>query len=199
MSSGSSAATGGSSVTGGITSSGTSGTNFDSGITDSGVSSSTYTPPLSGSDFSGGTDSGESSESGGAADKAKETATQAKDKAMGAATQAKDKATEFAGTAKEKLGGASQSVDQQRDTVAGGLDTVASTLRDRAETLPGGEKTTQIAQNAAEKLDSASGYLRDNEVSDMMTDVERFVRAHPTESLVIGAAAGFLIGRMFKG
>jgi ElaB/YqjD/DUF883 family membrane-anchored ribosome-binding protein len=40
--------------------------------------------------------------------------------------------------------------------------------------------------------------MREHEVSDMMTDVEGFVRSHPTESLVIALAAGFMLGRAFK-
>jgi len=131
-------------------------------------------------------------------DKAGEMAGTAKDKATDMAGTAKDKASELAGTAKEKLSGTTDSIDAQRDTVAGGLDSVASQLRDRAETIPGGDKTTQIAQTAADKIETASGYLRETEVSDMMSDVEGFVRSHPTESLVIALAAGFLLGRAIK-
>ena len=75
----------------------------------------------------------------------------AKDKATDMAGTAKDKASELTDTAKEKLSGATESIDGQRDTVAGGLDSVATQLRDRAEMIPGGEKTTQIAQTAADK------------------------------------------------
>jgi ElaB/YqjD/DUF883 family membrane-anchored ribosome-binding protein len=132
-------------------------------------------------------------------DKASEVAGTAKEKASELTGTAREKASELTGTAREKLSGTTDTIDAQRDTVAGGLDTVATQLRDRAETIPGGEKTTQVAQTAAAKLENASGYLREHEVSDMMTDVERLVRNHPTESLVVALAAGFLVGRMFKG
>jgi ElaB/YqjD/DUF883 family membrane-anchored ribosome-binding protein len=125
------------------------------------------------------------------------------EKATAAAEQAREKASDVAGQARERAGeavhAATQTVDAQRDTVAGGLDTVATQLRDRAETIPGGDKTTQLAQTAADRIEGASGYLRQHEVSDMMSDLETVVRAHPTESLVIALAAGFLVGRMFKG
>jgi ElaB/YqjD/DUF883 family membrane-anchored ribosome-binding protein len=125
-----------------------------------------------------------------------------KDKAADAASMAKDKATEMAGTASEKArqatGAATEKLDAQRDTVAGGLDTVATTLRDKAETIPGGDKTTQAAQTAADKLETASTYLRQHEVNDMMSDLETMVRTHPTESLVVALAAGFLLGRALK-
>lgn len=204
----------GSNVTG---TTGTSGTSAPGMAGTTGGSSTTYSPhgegsgSLSETQVSGGTMSGmsgsgssstdSSSGSGSAKEKATEMAGTAKDKATEVAGTAKDKATELTSTAKEKLSGLSggtESIDAQRDTVAGGLDTVATQLRDKAETIPGGEKTTQIAQNAAEKIETASSYLRENEVSDMMTDVERLVRSHPTESLVVALAAGFLVGRAFK-
>lgn len=125
-----------------------------------------------------------------------------KDKAADAASTAKDKAAEMAGTASDKArqatGAATEKLDAQRDTVAGGLDTVATTLRDKAETIPGGDKTTQAAQTAADKIESASTYLRQHEVNDMMSDLETAVRTHPTESLVVALAAGFLLGRALK-
>jgi ElaB/YqjD/DUF883 family membrane-anchored ribosome-binding protein len=121
---------------------------------------------------------------------------------MDVASTAKDKAMDAAGTAKDKadkvVGQATQTVDQQRDSVAGGLDSVAGSLRERADQIPGGDKTTHMAENAADKIQSASGYLRENDVNDMMQDVQVFVRQHPTESLVMAAAAGFLVGRMLK-
>jgi ElaB/YqjD/DUF883 family membrane-anchored ribosome-binding protein len=107
------------------------------------------------------------------------------------ANQAREQASHAAHEAQRK-------VDAQRDTVAGGLGTVATQLRDRAETIPGGDKSTQVAQNAAQRIEGASEYVREHEVSEMMTDLERLVRTHPTESLVVAAAAGFLVGRMFK-
>jgi ElaB/YqjD/DUF883 family membrane-anchored ribosome-binding protein len=125
-----------------------------------------------------------------------------KDKVTDAASTARDKATEMAGTAGEKArqmsGTATEKLDAQRDTVAGGLDSVATTLRDKAETIPGGDKTTQAAQMAADKMETASGYLREHEVGDMMSDVQTLVRSHPTESLVVALAAGFLLGRALK-
>lgn len=173
-----------STVTGGITSSGASGMGT-SDVTGSGGSNAGMTGSTSGS-------SGSGSSSGSMTDKATEMA-----------GTAKDKATEMAGTAKDKVtdvaGSATDTVDAQRDSVAGGLDKVATTLRDRADQIPGGDKTTQMAQTAAERLQTASSYIKQNEVSDMMTDVESFVRTHPTESLVVALAAGFLLGRTIRG
>lgn len=125
-----------------------------------------------------------------------------REKASDATEQARVKAGEAAHAAREqaseKLDAAQQSVDAQRDTVAGGLDTVATQLRERAEMFPGGDATTHAAQTAARGIESASGYVREHDVNQMMSDLERVVRSHPTESLVVALAAGFLVGRMFK-
>jgi ElaB/YqjD/DUF883 family membrane-anchored ribosome-binding protein len=153
--------------------------------------STTYSPRTDGGDFGSERVSGDSTMSG-TKDKAADMAANAKDKAMDAAGTAKDKAADMAGSA-------AHTVDQQRDSVAGGLDSVAGTLRERADQIPGGDKTTHMAETAADKIQNASGYLRENDVNDMMDDVQTFVRQHPTESLVMAAAAGFLVGRMLKG
>jgi ElaB/YqjD/DUF883 family membrane-anchored ribosome-binding protein len=125
-----------------------------------------------------------------------------KDKVASAAGTAKDKMSDAAGTATEKArqvtGTATEKLDAQRDTVAGGLDTVASTLRERAETIPGGERTTQAAQTVADRVEEASSYLRQHEVSDIVSDLENYVRTHPTESLIAALAAGFLLGRALR-
>jgi ElaB/YqjD/DUF883 family membrane-anchored ribosome-binding protein len=180
---------------------GTSGTSTPGMAGATGDATTTYSPHGAGSgaldetQVSGSTGG---TTSGSMTDKASEMAGTAKDKAADMAGTAKDKASELTGAAREKLSGTTETIDAQRDTVAGGLDSVATQLRDRAETIPGGEKTTQLAQTAADKIETASGYLRETEVSDMMTDVEGFVRSHPTESLVIALAAGFLLGRAIK-
>jgi ElaB/YqjD/DUF883 family membrane-anchored ribosome-binding protein len=165
-----------------------------------GDATTTYSPHGAGSGSLSETQvAGDTGSSGGSmTERASDMAGTARDKATDMAGTAKDKASELTGTAREKLSGTTDAVDAKRDTVAGGLDTVATQLRDRAETIPGGDKTTQVAQTAAAKIETASGYLRETEVSDMMSDVEGFVRSHPTESLVIALAAGFLVGRAIK-
>lgn len=166
----------------------------------------TYSPHADVSGYAASTEvggTGETDQTTGVKDKVAGVAGSAASTVSGAAGTAKERATEMAGTARERVGDvagtATQTLDAQRDTVAGSLDTVATTLRDRAEQIPGGEKTTVIAQTAADKIETASSYLREREVSDMMTDVETFVRSHPTESLVLALAAGFLLGRAVRG
>lgn len=119
------------------------------------------------------------------------------------AADVKDKATDAAGAAKEKASEATQKatekVDERRGQTAEAMDSAAVQIRERGESLPGGERTTEMAATAADKVEATSTYIRDNDVQDMMADLETFVRSHPTQSLVAAGVAGFLVGRMLRG
>ena len=82
--------------------------------------------------------------------------------------------------------------------VVGGLATVASTLHEKAESLPGGEKVTTMAHSAADKLSATADYVREHDVNSMMADVERLVKNNPGPSLLAAAVVGFLVGRTFS-
>ena len=107
-----------------------------------------------------------------------------------AAGQVKDKVTTMGRTAAEKI-------DENRDTAAGGLEKVASALHDKADSLPGGEKVSDLAHATAEKLSSTADYVRDNDTSQMMADVQALVKNNPGRSLLAAAVIGFLVGRAF--
>lgn len=115
----------------------------------------------------------------------------------------KERAGQAAEQARDKVGDAASNathmVDERRGQASHAMDSAAEQIRERGESLPGGERTTEMASMAAEKMESTSAYIRDHDVQDMMTDLESFVRQHPTQSLVAAAAAGFLVGRMLRG
>jgi ElaB/YqjD/DUF883 family membrane-anchored ribosome-binding protein len=113
--------------------------------------------------------------------------------------QAREKAGEAMDTARSGLKQAEQRVDENRGRAADSMDQAAQKLHDRADSVPGGERTTEMAHQAADKLQSASSYVREHDVSEMTSDIESFVRKHPAESLIAAAAAGFLIGKMLRG
>ena len=106
------------------------------------------------------------------------------------ATQVKDRISELSHKAAEKI-------DDSRDAAAGGLDTAATTLHEKAESLPGGEKVANVAHATAEKLTSTADYVREHDVSRMMSDVETLVKNNPGPSLLAAAAVGYLLGRAF--
>jgi len=106
------------------------------------------------------------------------------------ATQVKDRISDLGHKAAEKI-------DDSRDAAAGGLDTAATTLHEKAESLPGGEKVANVAHATAEKLTSTADYVREHDVSRMMSDVETLVKNNPAPSLLAAAAVGYLLGRAF--
>lgn len=93
---------------------------------------------------------------------------------------------------------AAQKIDQNRETAASSLESAATTLHQNAASLPGGEKVSNLAHTAADKLSSTADYVRRNDVSGMMSDVERVVKNNPGPSLLAAAVVGFLVGRAFS-
>jgi ElaB/YqjD/DUF883 family membrane-anchored ribosome-binding protein len=119
------------------------------------------------------------------------TTTNVKEKVSEAATKAKDKASDLGRQAIDQ-------VDAKRDQAADTLENTASALHEKAEDMPGGETVRSVAHSAAEKLESTAGYIREHDVSAMLSDVENIVRRNPGPSLLIAASIGFLVGRAFR-
>jgi hypothetical protein len=88
-------------------------------------------------------------------------------------------------------------VDAKRDTVARGIHSAATTLREKAESLPGGGKVARAALTAADAMETAAGYVRDQDVQAMLSDVRQVVKRHPGATLLTALAVGFLIARNF--
>lgn len=97
-------------------------------------------------------------------------------------------ATEMSGTRTE----------QPRQRVAGSLDRAASTIRERASQMPGGDRVAGVARSAADRLQTAASYVRDHDVQAMADDARQVVRRNPTGSLLAACAAGFVVGFMMR-
>lgn len=94
---------------------------------------------------------------------------------------------------------AAERVNVQRNRAASMLDRAAEKLRTTGPRIPGGDKTTQFANRAADRLHSTAGYLREHDAGAMANDVRDAVRRHPAQVLVGALVAGFLVGRAFRG
>lgn len=125
----------------------------------------------------------------------------------GIAGQAQDKVGDMAGkaqemgqTAQEKAAEmgqmAQQKADAGMDAAAAGLGQAASMLRQQGEQQEGTIGTA--AARAADTLESASGYLRDKDTSQLLDDIEAFVRERPVESVLIAAGIGFVLSKIVK-
>lgn len=106
-------------------------------------------------------------------------------------SQVKTKASELRRMASEKL-------DQNRDRAAGGLETAAQKLHDKAASLPGGQTVSKAAHAAADTLISTADYIREHDVNSMMEDAGRLVKNNPGPALLCAAALGFLVVRRFS-
>ena len=101
---------------------------------------------------------------------------------------AKGKASEMGQRVADKI-------DENRGSAASGLESAAGALRERADTLPGGEKVATAAHATADAVNVAADYVRDNDVKAMMADVLKLVKNNPGAALLTAAALGFLMGR----
>jgi len=113
------------------------------------------------------------------------------DRGFDAVEQTKRKLNEFGATAADKL-------DQNRGTAAAGLEGAAETLHRKADQLPGGEKVSDLAHSAADKMSATADYVRRNDFGDMMEDVELMVKKNPGPALAVAAGLGFLVARAFS-
>ncbi len=93
---------------------------------------------------------------------------------------------------------AAAAIDDKRDAVARGIDSAASTLREKAGDLPGGEKVARAAYTAADAMETAAGYVRDQDLKAILSDLRQTVKQHPGATLLAAAAVGFLIARSFS-
>jgi ElaB/YqjD/DUF883 family membrane-anchored ribosome-binding protein len=102
------------------------------------------------------------------------------------ASEIKSRAAEFSQRAADVI-------DDKRDSFASGMESAASTLHARAEQLPGGERVARAAHAAAESLENASDYVRDQDLRGMLSDVGQLVKRNPGATLLTAAALGFLL------
>jgi len=116
-----------------------------------------------------------------------------------AATRVGDRLAEATSAAKNTVSDHGRSAvvtaNENREAAARGLQSAAATLREKADSLPGGQKVTSFAHSTADTLSSTADYVRQNDVKSMMGDLETMVKNNPGPSLLAAAAVGFLIGR----
>ena len=105
------------------------------------------------------------------------------------ANQVKDKVSQLGRTATQK-------VDESRTSTAEAIQGSAASIRSAGQSSS--EALTSAANVTAEKLESTAQYLRDNDFTGMMKDLEHVVRRNPTRSIAAALAVGFLAGAAFR-
>ena len=110
----------------------------------------------------------------------------------------KETASEIRNRASEAGRSAGARMEEGRRSAAGALDRAADALHRKAERIPGGMRTTDLAHTTADKLHNTAHYLRDHDLKDMMGDFENVVRRRPGQALLGALAVGFLVGRAIR-
>jgi hypothetical protein len=120
-----------------------------------------------------------------AVDKIKQTADDLRSKDAGQIVDdARAKAAEIGDTAADKVDSAMTATGEQ-------MSTLAQTVRENA---PEG-KAGEVAAKAADALDRGGEYLQTADLQMVRSDLERIIREHPIESLLVGVGVGYLVAR----
>jgi ElaB/YqjD/DUF883 family membrane-anchored ribosome-binding protein len=91
-------------------------------------------------------------------------------------------------------------LEDGRAAAADGLKGAAQGLHRRADALTSGaERVSAVTHRVADKVESASRYVRDRDSRDMLADVEAVVRRHPSKAILAALGVGYLAGRAFGG
>jgi hypothetical protein len=125
------------------------------------------------------------------------TTAQAKDKAQEVAGQAQEKAQEAAGQARDRV---REQIDQRSTTAGEQVSGHASDLRSVGDSLreQGKDQPAKLADQAAERLERAGGWLTESDADRILGDVEDFARKNPWAVMAGGLALGFAASRMLK-
>ena len=86
--------------------------------------------------------------------------------------------------------------DQGLDKAATAADKAASQLREKA--MQQGGKTGEIGTKVADKLETTSVYLQQHDTTEILDDIEKFVRDHPLQAVGAAAFGGFVLARIIR-
>jgi len=145
-------------------------------------------------DFSAGarsaTTPGNTAQTGGVVD-------QAKDKAGQVAEQVQEKAGQVADQAKQQ---ATSRLENGKERAVEGLSMVAHAVRQVGQQLREQEQPTvaQYADKSAQQIERFSGYLRDKDMDQIVRETEAYARRQPTVFLGSALGLGFLLARFLK-
>lgn len=158
------------------------------------------------------------SSSGGAAQKAKDTAATAKDQAANVGQGAAQAGQQVAGVAKEQAANvASEAAGQAKDLIHQGrteLSTQAATQQQRlaAGVRALGEElhsmgtssdkpgpASDLVRQAADRTQLIAGWLENREPAQVVAEVQHFARQRPGAFLLLAAGLGLAGGRMTRG
>ncbi|HVE56888.1 MAG TPA: hypothetical protein VNB22_08665 [Pyrinomonadaceae bacterium] len=126
----------------------------------------------------------------------------AKETAKGIYDQAKSTVGQAYGAATKR---ATEVLDEQKGTLAGGLTSVADSIKQVGENLNSTDEQNKITETAAKytnslatQIENISGYFERKEVREMVSDIESFARKYPAYFIGGALALGFVAARFLK-
>ena len=127
--------------------------------------------------------------------------------ARDAVATTKDSIDDVKSRVQEKLSdvgsSAREALHDGRLTAAEALDGAAKGMHSRADRLGqaghnAADTVRRVGHDAADRVDSTANWVRSHGASDIITDVEHYVKQNPGKSLMVAAAVGFLVGRKLR-
>jgi ElaB/YqjD/DUF883 family membrane-anchored ribosome-binding protein len=125
-----------------------------------------------------------------------------KETAKGFFDQAKNTVGQAYGTATKR---ATEVLEEQKETLAGGLTSVADSIKQVGENLNNPDEQNKITETAAkytnslaQQIEQISDYFEHKEIREMVRDVEGFARKYPAYFIGGAFALGFLAARFLK-
>jgi len=114
--------------------------------------------------------------------------------------QAQTNATEYGEKAQQKASEfgqkAQHQADQGLDRAATATDKAATQLREKA--MQQGGKTGEIGTKVADKLETTSDYLQQHDTTEILDDIEKYVREHPMQAVGAAVVGGFVLARILR-
>ena len=128
-------------------------------------------------------------------DKVHATVDTVADKAQQVADKVQDVGAQVADKAQDLGTQAVNQADAATTTVGEKMTDVAQTIRDNA---PTSGPIANAAGTAADTLEQAGSYLKEQDLSEMRADVEGIIRRYPVQSLLVGLGVGYLLARSMR-
>lgn len=125
-----------------------------------------------------------------------------RDRARNAIGSAGDKIGDMGSTIRDRAGSAKNRIADALESGAGklrsnGTEPVGVNADGTATAADG--RMTQVSDKLAGGMQATAEWLREAELADLKTGMERQVKEHPGRTLLIAMGLGYLIGRAFRG
>ena len=133
---------------------------------------------------------------GTAKSEAQNVAGTAKDQAQQVVGEATQQARDLAGELRTQV---QEQTSVQRDRLVSTLQDIGEELRQMADGSDRSGLASELARQAADRVQGLTGYVQNSQGGDLLEDVRNYARRRPGTFLLGAAVAGVLAGRLTRG